>query len=464
MPIDKTGTNPKEETGLRPPMPPVLKSKSAPASPASHKPDLQSHPSDPFNVVFDSDSDEDISDADDWISNAKVPTPKIKIHEGTQDKMLRKLHGLRQMPQNLARKRRSSMSPRKRNPFGGLSRRSASVDDSELSWNGSDRKKPGRPGQGATKRFGQRLKGFRQRVMRSGKQLSANLPNTKLATKFTKLYKSIPKQCAKGWRENYWRELSRFTKLTANGDDSFWESRIKTDLQRTRRFQVSGSVQETFEFGTHQTPEQLEDLVTASLKFLKASTDDILKTKFPTLPQNGRESLCTKAVNQALCSLCQEFINDPYFKLLKTCCEKHNLTPVTLKTPSTPKAPPGSTRKPWKNEVKVRFEGQQMLCTVSRVFTTVWLGNGDIEAKPADYLFGFKRDYSIDLLGGPAKILPPTWLGEHEGDHYEKRSSTRGQRGEAHTHIDKLKKAEQECYNEIVANPGLMVHRQSKLR
>merc|ERR1719369_1470648 len=53
-----------------------------------------------------------------------------------------------------------------------------------------------------------------------------------------------------------------------------------------------------------------------------------------------------------------------------------------------------------------------MNCHVCRTFKTMKIV--DMEALQSDLAFGFKRTYSIDIMGGPPKIFPPTWLAKKE--------------------------------------------------
>jgi len=50
---------------------------------------------------------------------------------------------------------------------------------------------------------------------------------------------------------------------------------------------------------------------------------------------------------------------------------------------------------------------------VCRVFQCYSVDPTGIEAVETDIYFGFKRSYAIDCLGGPPKLVPPTWLAKN---------------------------------------------------
>jgi len=244
-----------------------------------------------------------------------------------------------------------------------------------------------------------------------GKLTFFKLSPEKWRNKRTNIIKAIPNECMKQWRENCWRELNRFTKLSANphivsrkGETIPWVQRIFQDLQRSRKLVVCGEINESFEFPRFASDDDRETLVLTCMKFLNTSLDDLISEACPSLGTDGRAALASKAVNQALISLCQDFINEPYFKILKSACERYSLTPSgSNMLIEIGKYVPGVT---------IDVESPKMNCHVCRIFKTMRIV--DMEALPTDLAFGFKRTYSIDIMGGPPKIFPPTWLAKKE--------------------------------------------------
>merc|ERR1711879_6787 len=219
------------------------------------------------------------------------------------------------------------------------------------------------------------------------------------------LLKVIPNWAIKSWKENCWRELNRFAKLSSTpfivsiqGERIPWHKRINTDLQRARRLDVVGDVNEVFEFPNFKTLEEKEYLVETCLKFLKTAIEDLISELVASLGVEGRKALAEKAVNQALISLCQDFVNDPYFKILKESCEKFDLTPTSTYTADGD----------WRSGISIKVDTPLLHCQVCRTFKTMQIT--DIEATETDIVFGFKRTYVIDILGGPPRILPPVFL------------------------------------------------------
>jgi len=230
----------------------------------------------------------------------------------------------------------------------------------------------------------------------------------------TRLVSSIPKKSAKMWAKNYDAELDRFIRLTSGEYDSkFWNARLRMDLQRASHVLVTGLVEESFIFGEHETMETRIDLVEIFLKFLQASIKEVISDSFSYLSEEGKALLAQKAVSQGVVTLCQDFINEPYFRLLKMACEKYGLTPLSNKESRMRNDIAGSDGHEWVTDVNVAISSVEMIMEVKRTFSTVWLT--DVEILPAEYVFGFKRRYSIDLLGGPPKIYPPVWMGHGYG-------------------------------------------------
>jgi len=244
-----------------------------------------------------------------------------------------------------------------------------------------------------------------------GKLSFLKLNREKWRAKRTNIIKSVPTECMKQWKENCWREQNRFSKLSAmphivsvKGETIPWAQRIFQDLQRSSILNICGDVNEMFEFPSFASAEDRETLVKTCMKFLNTALDDLISEKCPSLEAEGRSALATKAVTQALISICQDFINDPYFKILKSACEQYSLTPTGSNVPiEMGKFVPGVT---------INVESPKLNCHVCRTFKAMKID--DMEVRMSEFAFGFRRTYSIDILGGPPKILPPTWLARNE--------------------------------------------------
>jgi len=233
-------------------------------------------------------------------------------------------------------------------------------------------------------------------------------------TRRARLVSSIPKKCAKSWAKNYTTELDRFIRLTSGEYDSeFWDPRLRMDLQRASQVLVTGIVEESFIFSQHEAMETRMDLVEIFLKFLKASIKEVISDAFSYLSEEGKALLAHKAVSQGVVTLCQDFINEPYFRILKMTCEDYGLTPLSKKESPMSDIIIGSDGHMWKTDVSVSISSHEMVMEVKRTFSTVWVA--DVEILPAEYIIGFKRQYSVDLLGGPPKIYPPVWMAHGYG-------------------------------------------------
>jgi len=243
-----------------------------------------------------------------------------------------------------------------------------------------------------------------------GKLSFLKLNREKWRTKRTNIIKLVPTECMKQWKENCWREQNRFSKLSAmphivslKGETIPWAQRIFQDLQRSSILTICGDVNEKFEFPSFASAKDRETLVKTCMKFLNTALDDLISEKCPSLEVEGRSALATKAVNQALISICQDFINDPYFKILKSACEQYSLTPSGSNIPiQMGKFRPGVT---------ISVESPKLNCHVCRTFKAMKID--DVEVQDSEFAFGFKRTYSIDIMGGPPKIFPPTWLAKN---------------------------------------------------
>jgi len=247
---------------------------------------------------------------------------------------------------------------------------------------------------------------------RISKRLKNLIPDNR---RRNRLVSRIPKKCAKSWAENYTFELDRYIRLTSGEYDAeFWDARLRMDLQRASQVVVTGIVQESFIFSQHETMETRIDLVEVFLKFLQASIKEVISDAFSYLSDEGRTVLAQKAVAHGVMALCQEFINEPYFRLLKSKCEYYRLTPLSNKeSPSNGENIIGSDGETWETDISITITSKEMIMEVKRTFSTVWVD--DVEISPAEYIFGFKRQYSVDLLGGPPKIYPPVWMGHGNG-------------------------------------------------
>jgi len=247
-----------------------------------------------------------------------------------------------------------------------------------------------------------------KRISNHLKLLVTNKKNRK------RLVRRIPKKCAKRWAKNYTYELDRYIRLTSGDYDAeFWDDRLRMDLQRASQVLVTGLVQESFIFSQHETMETRVDLVEVFMKFLQASIKEVISDAFSYLSEEGQTLLAKKAVHQGVLALCQDFINEPYFRLLKRICEDYGLTPLSNKESQSKNSIIGSDGHTWKTDVSICISSEEMVMEVKRTFSTVWVT--DVEILPAEYILGFKRRYSVDLLGGPPKIYPPVWMGHGYG-------------------------------------------------
>jgi len=221
----------------------------------------------------------------------------------------------------------------------------------------------------------------------------------------------IPKHCAKSWAKNYTSELDRYMRLTSGECNSeFWDNRLRMDLQRASRVVVNGIVEESFIFSQHESMDIRGDLVEVFLKFLQASIKEVISDNFSLLSEQGYAILAQKAVFQGVVALCQDFTNEPYFRLLKNACEHCGLTPLSNNGYiNKGDIIIGSDGQQWKTDITVTITNSEMVMEVKRTFSTVWVTNAEI--LPAEYILGFKRRYSVDLLGGPPRIYPSVWMG-----------------------------------------------------
>jgi len=266
---------------------------------------------------------------------------------------------------------------------------------------------------------------YSSRVMRRRRKFIKNGRLNKMVTKYNDLFHSpkkcrkkdqksilrgVPADCIEQWKKQCWRELNRFAKLASTphiisikGEHLAWSDRICQDLQRARRLIVCGDVNESFDFPSFSKVEDRECLVDTCVKFLNTSIEDLISENCTSLSSECRRALAVKAVNQALTSLCQDFINEPYFKILKNACEKFHITPTSSSLQREP-----LSKGSWLAGIQIKVETPRLYCYSCRTFKTIRLDNPDLEE--AGFVFGFKRTYVIDIMGGPPKILPPIWL------------------------------------------------------
>jgi len=229
-----------------------------------------------------------------------------------------------------------------------------------------------------------------------------------------KIMMGVPAACIKQWKGQCWRELNRFARLASTphivsikGERLAWSDRICQDLQRARRLTVCGDINESFDFPLFSKVEDREYLVDTCVKFLNTSIEDLISENCLSLSLESRRALAAKAVNQALTSLCQDFINEPYFKILKNACEKFCITPTSSSLQREP-----LSKGSWLAGIQIRVETPLLYCYSCRTFKTIRLDSLEMDA--AGYVFGFKRSYVIDMMGGPPKILPPIWLAKSD--------------------------------------------------
>ena len=189
----------------------------------------------------------------------------------------------------------------------------------------------------------------------------------------------------KQWHDNLDNEMNRFCKLTCHSkfktmDPSFhdidWEKRISTDIIRAGKLYIDGDIHEVFEFPNFKTTEEKLALVQATTKYLQSAVCDLIldrqrrqeyeeeaKAKehhaddedddddgdndsevspsvsstaaaaaasAAALSRDSIEALSKKIVRQTLISLCQDFVNDPYFMILKEVFNEYDIQPTDL--------------------------------------------------------------------------------------------------------------------------------------
>jgi len=225
----------------------------------------------------------------------------------------------------------------------------------------------------------------------------------------------IPNRVIELWVENRWSELNRFAKLSSTphllqgvAEDTSWQSRIATDIIRTRRLEIQGDCEEVFDFPDFETLEDKETLLCTVRNYLSSSIDDIITQTHENLDAVSLQQLTNKVVDQVLVSLCQEFINQPYFMHLKLVTNEYELEPVACDI---------APHSDWKVASIIEFRGNRIYTRICRTFK-VYRHSG-IEMEDTTIGFGFKRTFVIDCLGGPPKIMPPIWLGLQDGHAFE---------------------------------------------
>lgn len=252
---------------------------------------------------------------------------------------------------------------------------------------------------------------------------SGTPPGRSSARNQTKLITVIPKRCAAAWVENYGKEINRFLKLTSEQhkrDSWFWDAKLQTDIPLANQLHVTGLVKEDFDFSLYDSGEVKNTLVQVFIKFLKASVKEIIGDVCTYLSEEGCTILSDKVVAHGVTTLCQDFINEPYFRLLKNACENRGLKLLTFKDGKPGSNIIGNDGRVWKTEVNINLSHQEMVVEVRNIFCTVWVT--EMEMLPSDYIFAFQRKYSIDMLGGPPSIIPPVWMGYSCGKFREVKS------------------------------------------
>lgn len=224
----------------------------------------------------------------------------------------------------------------------------------------------------------------------------------------------IPNKAIELWVENRWNELNRYAKLSSTphllvgaGHDR-WQDRIATDILRCRTLEIIGDWEQSWNFPDFETLEEKETLLCTVRNYLHTCVEELIKTKHETLDNDSLKELAEKAVDQVLISLCQEFINQPYFTHLKQVANEYSLEPVACDI---------APKSAWKVATQIEFKGNRIKTIVCRTFKTY--RNEDMEMQQTSVAFGFRRTFVIDCLGGPPKIVPPVWLGLKDGKAFE---------------------------------------------
>ena len=118
-------------------------------------------------------------------------------------------------------------------------------------------------------------------------------------------------------------------------------ARILTDIIRAGKLFVCGEVDEIFEFPAFKSTTEKEDLVRTTMRYLESAVQETITCLLTTngvndsntdrkMNKGAAQEISVKSVRQALISLCQEFVNDPYFKHLKESCELFQLQPTDI--------------------------------------------------------------------------------------------------------------------------------------
>ena len=194
-----------------------------------------------------------------------------------------------------------------------------------------------------------------------------------------------------------------------------------TDIIRAGKLFVCGEVDEIFEFPAFKSTTEKQELIRTTIRYLESAVQETITTLLATngvnakvedkkLNKDAAREISIKSVRQSLISLCQEFVNDPYFKHLKQSCEKYNLQPTDIGLIGNQDV---KSIKSWTPRLCINITGNRIYTQIVRVFQCYHVAG--IEAIETQIYFGFKRTYSIDCLGGPPLILPPIFL-SHDKD------------------------------------------------
>ncbi|ETO22286.1 hypothetical protein RFI_14914 [Reticulomyxa filosa] len=237
-----------------------------------------------------------------------------------------------------------------------------------------------------------------------------------------KCLNEIPKKMCRLWRSNVDNEVNRFSKLSRHShyistDKDYsnidWDERIATDIMRAGKLFVDGEIHEIFEFPRFKSPETRMDLVKASIKYLESAVCHLIISKVESVDKDTALALSQKTVKQAMISLCQDFVNDPYFRFLKEACNEWNLQPVDLGLKlDDNNCQALDQMDSWTPRLVIEIHGQSIFTHVCRIFQIFEMKG--VEAMETDFILGFKRTYEIDMFSKPPKILPPTFMSQHK--------------------------------------------------
>lgn len=232
----------------------------------------------------------------------------------------------------------------------------------------------------------------------------------------------IPLRCVALWEASQESELNRFAKMSAHStyephpSDAFdvstpiaWDTRIMRDLARAGKLFVCGDNHQIFEFAAARCEREKQQMAWTAVRYLEVVVQQSMSGK---LEADAAQAISKKVVRQSLIALCQEFVNEPYFKLVKASCAAHCLQPVDIGVVGWP---PSTSVKSWTPRLCLNVHGDRVYAQIVRLFQCYRMRG--VEAIETEVYVGFKRTFSIDCLGGPPVILPPTFLAHDRGRH-----------------------------------------------